>query len=317
MLSKFHKYLKKIGLSFIGGVFALALGLLLLVPEAQSGETGARKYTRESGETGARKYTRESGETGAKKYNTRESGETDTGRKKMNRTNRSVDYVPRYDVQRMNYGPTDIPSRRPRRPDYVVTDGETNYVVHRRGALVGNGETNKAVLLKQGERQIAQGEKEGRVLIKGSERDSDQPTGVHRIGRKGKEKERQRQALLAEQNAAESFGKGREKDTPRKQLGKEGKGGDSMGASETSTNGIKTLMWQTAAPPSGSVHTARSPRRAGSLERRGDIQRNRDVNNSARKIKERNRERQGESKTNVVRRTHSKESADDKADSSN
>ena len=316
MFNKLYKIIKDTGLPTLGAVLALVLVMLLLVPEVQSGETGAKKYTRENSETGAKKYVRESSEIGAKKF-TRESGETDTGRKKMNRTNRSVDYVPRYDVQRMNYGPTDIPSRRPRRPNYVVVDGETNYVVHRRGALAGNGETNNVMLLKQGERHIAQGEKDGRVLIKGSEQDSDQPTGVHRVGRKGKERERQRQAVLAEQDAAESFGKAREKDNPRKRLGKEGKGGDSMGASETSTNGLKNLMWQTAAPPSGSVHTARSPRRAGSLERRGDIQRNYDVNNSARKIKERNRERQGESKTNIVRRTRSKESADDKADSSN
>lgn len=292
MLSKFHKYLKKIGLSFIGGVFALALGLLLLVPEAQSGETGTKKFTRAS-------------------------REVDGGRKKMNRTNRSATYVPTYNVQRVTYGPTDVVPRKPRRPDYMIMNGETNYVVRGRGVVIREGETNDLVLVRHGENHIAQGEKEGDILIKGSERNADQPTGVHRIGRKGKEKERQRQAVLAELENAKGFAKEKEKDGRKNKLDKEGKSGDSMDASESSTNGIKTLVWQTAAPPSGSVHTASSPRRAGSLEHRGDRERGKDINNSARKIKERNRERQVDSETNIIRRAHNTGSADDKADADN
>jgi len=88
-MSKFRKYLKKLALSLLGGGLALALGLLLLVPEAQSGETYVR--------CALRPQKRETG-----------------GRKKMNHGNRTVMRVNRYDTQRRTYGPTDVMKRQER-----------------------------------------------------------------------------------------------------------------------------------------------------------------------------------------------------------
>ena len=68
MFNKLYKIIKDTGLPTLGAVLALVLVMLLLVPEVQSGETGAKKYTRENSETGAKKYVRESSEIGAKKF---------------------------------------------------------------------------------------------------------------------------------------------------------------------------------------------------------------------------------------------------------
>jgi len=90
MLSKFHKYLKKISLSLLGGAAALALGLLLLVPEAQSGETYYECALRPQKEKPA------------------------SGRKKMNHSNHSVVRKNYYNIQRRTYGPTDVMLKRER-----------------------------------------------------------------------------------------------------------------------------------------------------------------------------------------------------------
>ena len=113
MLSKFHKYLKKIGLSFIGGVFALALGLLLLVPEAQSGET--------YGECALRP----------------QKPKVASDRKKMNHGNRTVVRKNYYNIQRRTYGPTDVMFRKERTLGPLTTnmvmmvtaDGTTQHVM--------------------------------------------------------------------------------------------------------------------------------------------------------------------------------------------
>lgn len=113
MLSKFHKYLKKIGLSFIGGVFALALGLLLLVPEAQSGET--------YGECALRP----------------QKPKVASDRKKMNHGNRTVVRQNYYNIQRRTYGPTDVMFRKERTLGPLTTnmvimvtaDGTTQHVM--------------------------------------------------------------------------------------------------------------------------------------------------------------------------------------------
>ena len=284
MFHKLHKIIKDAGLPTLGAALALILGALLLVPEVQSGVTGTKKFTRATRETG--------------------------GRRKMNRTNRSATYVPRYSVQKVTYGPTDIPAPF-RRPDYMIMNGETNAVI-----VKANGEKETiAVPVVEKVKINREGEIEKVVKIRKAE--TGKPSSVHRVGRKGKERERQKEALKAELDSAESFGKAGEKAGQEKRLGKEGKGGDSMDASETSTNDLKTLMWQTAAPPSGSVHTASSPRRAGSLAKKGNVQRSQDINGSARKIKERNRERQGDNETNIIRRAQHIGSADDKADADN
>jgi hypothetical protein len=284
MFNKIRKIIKDISLPTLGAALALVLGALLLVPEAQSGVVkGTKNFTRASRET--------------------------SGRKKMNRTNHSATYVPRYNVQRITYGPTDIP--RFRRPEYVIMNGETNVVIV---TPEGEKETRPVPVVEK--IKISRGEDGEAVIYKARKQETGKPTGVHRVGRKGKEKERQREAFQAEQDAARSFDKeSKERD---KKLRKEGKGGGSVDASEASTNDLKTLMWQTAAPPSGSVHTASSPRRAGSLAKKGNVLRSQDLNGSARKIKERNRERQGEcSVTNIARRAQYAGSADDKADADN
>lgn len=284
MFNKLHKIIKNSGLPTLGAALALILGALLLVPEAQSGVTGTKKFVRASRETG--------------------------GRRKMNRTNRSATYVPRYNVQKATYGPTDVlpPFRR---PDYMIMNGETNAVIVN---AKGEKETVKVPVVEK-VKLNREGEIEKVVKIRKAE--TGKPSSVHRVGRKGKERERQKEALKAELDSAEAFGKAGEKAGQKKRLGKEGKGGDSMDASETSTNDLKTLMWQTAAPPSGSVHTASSPRRAGSLAKKGNVQRSQDINGSARKIKERNRERQGDSETNIIWRAQHIGSADDYADADN
>ena len=113
MLSKFHKYLKKIGLSFIGGVFALALGLLLLVPEVQSGETYGERALRPQEQKGA------------------------SDRKKMNHGNRTVTRQNYYNPQRQTYGPTDVMDRKERTLGELTTntvikildDGTTQRIV--------------------------------------------------------------------------------------------------------------------------------------------------------------------------------------------
>jgi len=113
MPSKFHKYLKKISLSLVGGVFALALGLLLLVPEAQSGET--------YGECALRP----------------QKPKVASDRKKMNHGNRTVVRQNYYNIQRRTYGPTDVMFRKERTLGPLTTnmvmmvtaDGTTQHVM--------------------------------------------------------------------------------------------------------------------------------------------------------------------------------------------
>ena len=244
MLSKFHKYLKKISLSLLGGAAALALGLLLLVPEAQSGETYYECALRPQKEKPA------------------------SGRKKMNHSNHSVVRKNYYNIQRRTYGPTDVMVRRER----TLGELTTNTVEK----VLDDGTTQRVV----------------RITHKSK---SETPSGVNRIGRKGKREKAQKEAVEKAQKDAKGFRTHSDK-----------------------TNDFNALKWQAATPPTGGVHTASSPRRAGMAERKEKRPGDKDPNGSARKIKERNRERQGESSvTNITRRAQYAGSADDKADADN
>ncbi|MBP5627793.1 hypothetical protein J6X96_06485 [bacterium] len=101
MLSKFHKHLKKMSLSLLGGAAALALGLLLLVPEAQSGETYYECALRPQKQKVA------------------------SDRKKMNHSNHTVVKKNYYNIQRRTYGPTDVMGKRER----TLGDLTTNTVI--------------------------------------------------------------------------------------------------------------------------------------------------------------------------------------------
>ena len=98
MLSKFHKYLKKINLSLLGGAAALALGLLLLVPEAQSGETYYECALRPQKQKVA------------------------SDRKKMIHSNRTIVRKNYYNPQRRVYGPTDVFKKRERTLGPAITN---------------------------------------------------------------------------------------------------------------------------------------------------------------------------------------------------
>ena len=239
MLSKFHKYLKKIALSLVGGVFALALGLLLLVPEAQSGET----YT---------KAALNPGRTG--------SG----GRKTINHGNRSVFKINRYNVQRPVSGPTDVM----RRDERTLGAPITNYV----DKVTEDGTTQRVMRITRNQSKYT-------------------PSGVHRVGRKGKLEKEQKEAVEKAKKDAKGFRTHSDK-----------------------TNDFNALKWQAAAPPTGGVHTASSPRRAGMAERKEKKPGDKDPNGSARKLKERNSERNGEKAKEKIRRATPNGSADDSAD---
>ena len=112
MLARFRKHLKKLSLSVLTGGLALALGLLLLVPEDSFGETKTKR-------------------------NLQPVSQGSGAKKKMNHGNRAVMTVNRYDIQRPVSGPTDVMKRRERTLGELTTnviarvseDGTTHHVM--------------------------------------------------------------------------------------------------------------------------------------------------------------------------------------------
>ena len=285
MFGRIRKTLKVMGLPSLGVVLALLFGILLMAPESFG--AGSRNIVRPNREN--------------------------AGRKKMNHGNHAVSVVNRYNIRRPTSGPTDVP--RFRRPEYVIMNGETNVVIV---TPEGEKETRQIPVVEK--IKISRGEDGEAVIYKPRKQETGKPSAVHRVGRKGKERERQREALQTELENAGAFAeqgerKPLEKGESKKSLRKEGREGGALDASAASSNGFSNLEWQAAAPPTGGVHTASSPRRSGNVERREKGLGDKDPNGSARKIKERNRERQGEScVTNIARRAQYAGSADDSAD---
>jgi len=112
MLARFRKHLKKLSLSVLTGGLALALGLLLLVPEDSFGETKTKR-------------------------NLQPVSQGSGAKKKMNHGNKAVMTVNRYNIQRPVSGPTDVMKRRERTLGELTTnivvrvseDGTTHHVM--------------------------------------------------------------------------------------------------------------------------------------------------------------------------------------------